>query len=270
MKKITAALLLMVSLQATAQDLILKKNGEELKAKVIELTSTDIKYKAEDNPEGPLYNLPKAEVFKIKYLNGKSDFFGAADAKESIATIAPSTTTNSYKYDSLMKKYKEHRAGGFIGCIAGPLFIAAGGTMVILGINETTSSLQGLLIGTGNNWDIIDISCHKIVGAYLADKNRAILYKLARSKQMWERRIAIISTAYFIDKNDLEDTFKIGQNYYPTQLSLEKDDQILNSSLIEELLESDDALYKHDRIDHAIWLLIMKDILPEGQYLVSL
>lgn len=62
-----------------------------------------------------------------------------------------------------------------------------------------------------NNWDIIDISCHKIVGAYLADKNRAILYKLARSKQMWERRIAIISTAYFIDKNDLEDTFKIAK-----------------------------------------------------------
>jgi len=60
-----------------------------------------------------------------------------------------------------------------------------------------------------NNWDIIDISCHKIVGVYLADKDRTILYKLARSKQMWERRIAIISTAYFIDKNDLEDTFKI-------------------------------------------------------------
>ncbi|HMS23713.1 MAG TPA: DNA alkylation repair protein [Candidatus Saccharibacteria bacterium] len=62
-----------------------------------------------------------------------------------------------------------------------------------------------------NNWDIIDISCHKIVGAYIADKDRAILYKLARSKQMWERRIAIVSTAYFIDKNDLEDTFKIAK-----------------------------------------------------------
>jgi 3-methyladenine DNA glycosylase AlkD len=62
-----------------------------------------------------------------------------------------------------------------------------------------------------NNWDIIDISCHKIVGEYLADKDRTILYKLARSKQMWERRIAIISTAYFIDKNDLEDTFKIAK-----------------------------------------------------------
>ena len=62
-----------------------------------------------------------------------------------------------------------------------------------------------------NNWDIVDISCHKIVGAYLADKDRAVLYKLARSKQMWERRIAIISTAYFIDKNDLDDTFKLSE-----------------------------------------------------------
>ncbi len=64
--------------------------------------------------------------------------------------------------------------------------------------------------------------------------------------------------------------FDCNNTYYPTQLSLEKDDQILDSSLIEELLESDDALYKHDRIDHAIWLLIMKDVLPEGDYLVSL
>lgn len=62
-----------------------------------------------------------------------------------------------------------------------------------------------------NNWDIIDISCHKIVGAYLADKDRAILYKLARSKQMWERRIAIVSTAHFISKNDLDDTFKLAE-----------------------------------------------------------
>ncbi len=62
-----------------------------------------------------------------------------------------------------------------------------------------------------NNWDIIDISCHKIVGAYLADKDRSILYELARSKQMWERRIAIVSTAHFISKNDLDDTFKLAE-----------------------------------------------------------
>lgn len=58
--------------------------------------------------------------------------------------------------------------------------------------------------------------------------------------------------------------------YYPTQLSLEKDDQVLDSSLIEELLESCEGLYPYERIDHAIWLLIMKDVLPEGDYLVSL
>lgn len=62
-----------------------------------------------------------------------------------------------------------------------------------------------------NNWDIIDISCHKIVGAYLADKDRSILYQLAQSKQMWERRIAIVSTAHFISKNDLDDTFKLAE-----------------------------------------------------------
>ncbi len=71
--------------------------------------------------------------------------------------------------------------------------------------------------------------------------------------------------------NFIDDTgFDYNKTHYPTQLSLEKDDQVLDSSLIEELLESDDTLYKHDRIDHAIWLLIMKDILPEGDYLVSL
>lgn len=93
----------------------------------------------------------------------------------------------------------------------------------------------------------------------------------------WEIDLSTIEelTKEHFDKSPdfLEDTgFDSGKiyTYYPTQLSLEKDDQILDFSLIEELLESDDTLYKHDRIDHAIWLLIMKDILPEGDYLVSL
>lgn len=149
MKKLTAALLLIVSLQAGAQDLILKKNGEELKAKVVELTETSIKYKAEDNPEGPLYNLPKAEVFKIKYANGKSDFFGNQETKPATTTIAPPTATSSYKYDSLMKSYKDHRAIGILGCVVGPVFLASGTAMVILGINSSTSVEQGVFIGGG-------------------------------------------------------------------------------------------------------------------------
>lgn len=60
-----------------------------------------------------------------------------------------------------------------------------------------------------NNWDLVDRSAPYVVGGYLFDKSRAILYKLARSKNMWERRTAIVSTFYFIRKGEIDDTFKI-------------------------------------------------------------
>jgi 3-methyladenine DNA glycosylase AlkD len=60
-----------------------------------------------------------------------------------------------------------------------------------------------------NNWDLVDRSAPYVVGGYLFDKPRAILYKLARSKNMWERRMAIVSTFYFIRKGEIDDTFKI-------------------------------------------------------------
>lgn len=62
-----------------------------------------------------------------------------------------------------------------------------------------------------NNWDLVDRSAPYVVGGYLADKPRAILYKLARSKNMWERRTAIVSTFYFIRKGEIDDTFKIAE-----------------------------------------------------------
>jgi 3-methyladenine DNA glycosylase AlkD len=62
-----------------------------------------------------------------------------------------------------------------------------------------------------NNWDLVDVSAIFVVGRYLFDKSRNILYKLARSKNMWERRTAIVSTAYFLKKGEVEDTFKIGE-----------------------------------------------------------
>lgn len=60
-----------------------------------------------------------------------------------------------------------------------------------------------------NNWDLVDTSAHKIVGAYLLDKPRTVLKKLAKSKNMWERRIAMISTAMFISKGDIKDAIEI-------------------------------------------------------------
>lgn len=73
-----------------------------------------------------------------------------------------------------------------------------------------------------NNWDLVDLGAYKVVGSYLFDfeKPRAVLYKLARSRNIWERRTAIVSTLYFIGKGEVADTFKIAE-------ILLKDDQDL-------------------------------------------
>ena len=60
-----------------------------------------------------------------------------------------------------------------------------------------------------NNWDLVDRGAPHIVGGYLSDKPRDVLYRLAKSKSVWERRTAIVSTWYFIRQGDIEDTFKL-------------------------------------------------------------
>ncbi len=62
-----------------------------------------------------------------------------------------------------------------------------------------------------NNWDLVDLSCHKIVGNYILNKNREILYQLANSSNLWEKRIAIISTFSFIRINEFNDSLKIAE-----------------------------------------------------------
>lgn len=62
-----------------------------------------------------------------------------------------------------------------------------------------------------NNWDFVDRTALHVVGGYLIDNPRNILYKLARSKNVWERRTAIVSTYYFIKNGDVSDTFKIAE-----------------------------------------------------------
>lgn len=62
-----------------------------------------------------------------------------------------------------------------------------------------------------NNWDLVDTSASYILGAFLENKKRDILYKLVKSKSLWERRIAIVSTHYFIKRGEVEDTLKISK-----------------------------------------------------------
>ncbi|MCF8382956.1 MAG: DNA alkylation repair protein [Chlorobium sp.] len=62
-----------------------------------------------------------------------------------------------------------------------------------------------------NNWDLVDLSCPRIVGCHLQERDRSPLYRFALSESLWERRIAIVSTFHFIRADDFDDTLAIAE-----------------------------------------------------------
>ena len=62
-----------------------------------------------------------------------------------------------------------------------------------------------------NNWDLVDLSAPNIIGDYLLTRDRSILYDLAGAEDLWQKRIAVMSTFTFIKNNQLEDTFRIAE-----------------------------------------------------------
>lgn len=126
-----------------AQDVILKQDGSEVKAKVEEITVDMVKYRQWDNLAGPIYNMPKAEIFKINYANGKSDFFGNIKKSEVVKSL-PSN------YDSLMKLSKSNKVAGIIGLTLGPVFLIAGATCTALGIVDYQTYNSPVFVNNNN------------------------------------------------------------------------------------------------------------------------
>lgn len=63
-----------------------------------------------------------------------------------------------------------------------------------------------------NNWDLVDLSCYELLGTWLLDKDRSMLYDLARDgKTIWEQRIGMVSTMQFIRHGELDDTYAIAE-----------------------------------------------------------
>ncbi|HMK61013.1 MAG TPA: DNA alkylation repair protein [Dissulfurispiraceae bacterium] len=62
-----------------------------------------------------------------------------------------------------------------------------------------------------NNWDLVDLSADKILGAYLIDKDKTILYELCDSGHLWSQRVAIMSTFFFIRNSMFDDTFRLAK-----------------------------------------------------------
>jgi 3-methyladenine DNA glycosylase AlkD len=115
------------------------------------------------------------------------------------------------KYADLPLVDAEHllHAGHHEDRLLGLLFLAAGFEK---GGAEVRRRIYRLYLDNTcyiNNWDLVDVSAPHIVGAHLFDKNRAPLRRLARSAVLWERRIAIVATFYFIRRNQFDDTLAI-------------------------------------------------------------
>jgi 3-methyladenine DNA glycosylase AlkD len=63
-----------------------------------------------------------------------------------------------------------------------------------------------------NNWDLVDLSCYELLGVWLLDKDRTLLYDLARDgKTIWEQRIGMVSTMQFLRHGELDDTYAIAE-----------------------------------------------------------
>lgn len=63
-----------------------------------------------------------------------------------------------------------------------------------------------------NNWDLVDLSCYELLGVWLLDKERTLLYDLARDgKTIWEQRIGMVSTMQFLRHGQLDDTYAIAE-----------------------------------------------------------
>ncbi|MFA5007950.1 MAG: DNA alkylation repair protein [Candidatus Omnitrophota bacterium] len=90
-----------------------------------------------------------------------------------------------------------------------------------------------------NNWDLVDLTAPNIVGKFLANTDKKILYKLVKSKSLWERRISVISTFNFIRNNSFNDTIKIAK-----LLMSDKEDLIHKACgwMLREVAKKDKAL----------------------------
>lgn len=135
MKKhvLIATIIFLTNISTKAQDLITKRNGEDIKAKVIEIGLNEVKFKRFDNLDGPLIIVAKSEILIIRYENGSKEIFETTTSPivdksfESIQDWRLQGEIDAQKY---YRGYRKNFAGTFVPCIfIGPLFglIPAGG-----------------------------------------------------------------------------------------------------------------------------------------------
>ncbi len=100
MKGIFILLLMLINLSAYSQDILIKKNGDDMKVKVVEITKDEIKYKKIENLDGPVYSILKNETFMIRYQNGTKETFIEPQNDKNVNEI--NTFSNSINKNSIL------------------------------------------------------------------------------------------------------------------------------------------------------------------------
>jgi hypothetical protein len=101
MKKILFTLFLFSGYLCHSQDIILKTDKSELKAKVVEINDAEVKYKKWDNLEGPVYSMGKTNIFMIIYANGQREIFRQANTSPVTSNAGPEKSSQSNQVSSL-------------------------------------------------------------------------------------------------------------------------------------------------------------------------
>ncbi|MBL4655676.1 MAG: hypothetical protein JKY33_07630 [Bacteroidia bacterium] len=145
---ITIGLLLLFS-YAFSQDNIIKRDASEIKVKVLEVTSTEVKYKKYSNPEGPTYSIPKSEIFMIQYENGTKESFDneVEQPRTTNKPVVNNSTGNKQELDCNQSNIKgvqyaeqvnssiAYGAAGLAGgCLLG--IIGGAGVMLVAGLSD--------------------------------------------------------------------------------------------------------------------------------------
>ena len=156
-----------------------------------------------------LANFGKANLLQRFFKTGKGDY-GEGDIF--LGVMVPNTRKIAKKYTNLdLKEIKKLLYSKIHEERLCALFILV---EQFLRIKEKRKDIYNFYIKNAkqiNNWDLVDLSAPKIVGGYLLDKPRSILYKFSKSKNLWERRISILSTFAFIKAGDYSDSFRLAK-----------------------------------------------------------
>ena len=155
-----------------------------------------------------LSNKKKAKILSGFFKTGKGDY-GEGDIF--LGVVVPEQRKIASKYNNLefkdmqellSSKIHEHRLTSLI-ILNNKYKKASDRKEIVEFYLKNTKNI--------NNWDLVDISAPKILGDYFFDRDKKRLYDLAKSNNLWEKRIAVLSTFWFIKNNKFDDSLKIAE-----------------------------------------------------------